>query len=63
MFLVKREELKDFDVIFFFWVFFGSFFVFGREEKHSEIVQVRHRAQEVSFFFFFFGLEGTWGLF
>ena len=57
MFLVKREELRDFDVIFFF----GCFFVFGREEKHSEIVQVGHRAQEVSFFFF--GLEGTWGLF
>ena len=62
MFLVKREELRDFDVIFFFLVFFGCFFVFGREEKHSEIIKVGHRAQEV-FFFFFLGLEGTWGLF
>ena len=36
---------------FFFWSFLG-FFVFGREEKYSEIVQVEHRTQEVSFFFF-----------
>ena len=31
VFLVKREESRDFDV--FFWSFFGPFLVFGRERK------------------------------
>ena len=43
-------------------VFFVCFFVFGREEKYSEIVQVEHRTQEV-FFFFFFWSRGYLGPF
>ena len=34
MFLVKREESRDFDV--FFGVFLGIFLVFGREKKCRE---------------------------
>ena len=34
MFLVKREESRDFDV--FFWCVFGLFLVFGIEKKRRE---------------------------
>ena len=36
---MKNEESRGFDV----------FFVFGREEKSSKIVQAKHRTLEVSF--------------
>ena len=50
VFLVKREESRNFDV----------FFVFGREEKHVEDVQAESRTKGDLFFFFF--LKGAWGL-
>ena len=34
MFLVKREESRDFDV--FFGVFLDIFLVFGRDKKYKE---------------------------
>ena len=48
MFLVKREESRNFDV----------FFVFGREEKHVEDVQVESRTKGDLFFFLSKGCVG-----
>ena len=46
-----------------FYVFFVYFivFVFGREEKHVEDIQVENRTKG-DLFFFFFGQKGAWGL-
>ena len=51
MFLVKREESRNFDM----------FFVFGREEKHVEDVQAESRTKGDLFFFFLY--EGCVGPF
>ena len=48
---MKKEESRDFDV----------FLVFGGGKKGSEFIQAESKTKEV-FFFFFFGLEGAWGL-
>ena len=45
--MVKKEELRNFDV----------FFVFGREEKRVENVQVESKTQGKAFVFF--GLKGA----
>ena len=48
MFLVKREESRNFDM----------FFVFGREEKHVEDVQAESRTKGDLFFFLSEGCVG-----
>ena len=37
MFLVKREESRNFDVFFFFAFFFCVFGVWKREKMHREV--------------------------
>ena len=55
MFLVKKEESRDFDV--FSGVFLGFFLVFGREEKSREELgreQISEKCGSP-------GLMGAWG--
>ena len=62
MFLVKREESRDFDVFFqvffrFSFFFFSFFLDFGREKKCLERLGSKQTSEKMSFA----SLRGAWG--
>ena len=57
MFLVKREESRNFDV--FFWCFV-CFFVFKKEKKHVKITRQRAQLRK---WMVFLCLKGAWAFY